>query len=134
MAAWLIKSEPDAYSFDDLVRDGETVWDGVKNPMALRNLSAMTAGDDVVFYHTGGERQAVGTATVARAAYADPNLADPKRVVVDIRVGARLARPVALEAIKKSAAFEKSPLLRIGRLSVVAVDALQWAEIQRLAR
>jgi predicted RNA-binding protein with PUA-like domain len=124
---WLMKTEPDAYGYADLEREGRTTWDGVNNPAALKNLAAMQVGDRVVIYHTGGEKAAVGTAHVVRAAYADPKAGDPRRLVVDLEAGARLKRPVTLAEIKADRTFADSPLVRQGRLSVVALTAAQWA-------
>lgn len=129
---WLVKTEPSAYSFADLQRDGETRWDGVVNPQALANLRAMEAGDRVLVYHSG-EKAAAGVAEVARSAYPDPAAADPRLVVVDLRAGAPLARPVSLEAMKAEPAFAGSPLLRQGRLSVVPLTQAQWRAVERLA-
>lgn len=129
---WLVKTEPSAYSFADLQRDGETRWDGVVNPQALANLRAMEAGDRVLVYHSG-EKAAAGVAEVARSAYPDPAAADPRLVVVDLRAGAPLARPVSLEAMKAEPAFAGSPLLRQGRLSVVPLNQAQWRAVERLA-
>lgn len=129
---WLVKTEPSAYSFADLQRDGETRWDGVVNPQALANLRAMKAGDRVLVYHSG-EKAAAGVAEVARSAYPDPAAADPRLVVVDLRAGAPLARPVSLEAMKAEPAFAGSPLLRQGRLSVVPLNQAQWRAVERLA-
>ena len=81
---WLLKTEPSTYGYDDLEREGRAVWDGVANPVALRNLRAMKEGDRVVVYHTGDEKAAVGLAEVVRAAYPDPKAGDPKLVVVDL--------------------------------------------------
>ncbi len=133
MPCWLLKTEPSTYSFDDLVRDGTTRWDGVTNAQAQVNLRAMKKGDDVVVYHSG-EKAAVGLARVARAAYPDP--ADPagKRAAVDLRAGRPLAAPVPLEALRAEGAFEGSPLLRQGRLSVVPVTAPQWKAVLRLGK
>ena len=112
VAFWLIKTEPSTYSFADLRREGEARWDGVANPQALANLKAMKPGDLALVYHSGGERAAVGVAEVVRAAYPDPAEEDPRLVVVDLRAGAPLARPVPLAAMKAEAAFAGSPLLR----------------------
>ena len=124
---WLLKTEPDSYSYADLERDGGTTWDGVTNPVALKNLAAMKAGDRVIVYHTGGEKAAVGTARVARVAYPDPKAKDPRHVVVDLEAGAALKRPVTLAEMKAHPAFAESPLVRQGRLSVVPLTAAQWA-------
>jgi len=123
---WLLKTEPGTYGYDDLERDGRAVWDGVANPVALKNLRAMKVGDRVVIYHTGEERAAVGLAEVTRAAYPDPKKSDPKLVVVDLLPRGRLQPAVTLERIKSLPVFSASPLVRQGRLSVVALTAEQW--------
>ena len=133
MPCWLLKTEPSAYSFDDLVRDRRTRWDGVTNAQAQANLRAMRKGDDVVVYHSG-EKAAVGLARVVRPAYPDPADATGKRVAVDLEAARPLAAPVRLEALREEAAFEGSPLLRQGRLSVVPVTAVQWKTILRRAK
>jgi predicted RNA-binding protein with PUA-like domain len=120
---WLVKTEPGTYGYDDLEKEGGTRWDGVSNPVALKNLRAMKEGDRVVVYHTGGEKAAVGLAEVKRAAYPDPS--DPRLAVVDLVARGRLPRPVTLAEIKAMAAFEDSPLVRQGRLSVVPLTAEQ---------
>lgn len=127
---WLLKTEPSAYSYSDLERDGRTVWDGVKNPVALKNLRAMKAGDRVVIYHTGDEKAAVGLADVTKPAYRDPKGKYPALVVVDLKAVARLPRPVTLAEMKAHPAFAESPLVRQGRLSVVPLTAAQWKVIE----
>jgi predicted RNA-binding protein with PUA-like domain len=123
---WLLKTEPSAYGYDDLEREGRAVWDGVSNPAALKNLRAMKEGDGLVIYHTGDERAAVGLAEVVRSAYADPKKGDPRLVVVDLVPRGRFKRPVTLDEIKSLALFKDSPLVRQGRLSVVPLTAPQW--------
>jgi predicted RNA-binding protein with PUA-like domain len=123
---WLLKTEPGTYSYDDLEREGRAVWDGVANPVALKNLRAMKVGDPVVIYHTGDERAAVGRAEVARAAYPDPKKKDAKLVVVDLVAKGRLESAVSLERIKSLSVFSASPLVKQGRLSVVPLTAEQW--------
>ena len=123
---WLLKTEPSAYGYDDLEREGRTTWDGVSNPVALKNLRSMKEGDRVVIYHTGDERSAVGLAEVVRSAYADPKRGDPKLVVVDLVPRGRFKRAVTLDEIKSLALFNDSPLVRQGRLSVVPLTAGQW--------
>ena len=130
---WLLKTEPGEYSWDDLEREGRARWDGVTNPVALRNLRAMRKGDRVLVYHTGGEKAAVGTAEVVREAYPDPKARDERFVVVDIEPGGRLPRPVPLAEIKVSPKLEKLPLLRISRLSVMPSSPVEWDEIRRIA-
>jgi predicted RNA-binding protein with PUA-like domain len=122
-ATWLLKTEPSEYSYDDLERDGTTRWDGVDNPVARKHLRAMAAGDLAVIYHTGKVKAAVGLATVTAAGEA-PTLAAKQR----------LARPVPLAAIKDHAAFADSPLVKMGRLSVVPLGAAQWRALQSLGR
>lgn len=123
---WLLKTEPSEYSFEDLERAGSAVWDGVRNPVALRNLRAMKKGERVIVYHTGGEKAAVGVAEVTREAYADPKSRNPRLVVVDLVPVARLPRGMTLKEIKAMPQFAASPLVRQGRLSVVPLTAAQW--------
>lgn len=126
---WLLKTEPDSYSYADLERDGGTTWDGVTNPVALKNLREMKAGDRAIVYHTGDERAAVGVAKVAKGAYPDPKLKNPKRAVVDLVPVGALKTPVTLSEMKAMKIFAESPLVRQGRLSVVPLDAAQWKAI-----
>ena len=130
---WILKTEPSTYSHADLVRDGTTVWDGVKNPVALRHLAAMQRGDQVMVYHTGSEKAAVGLATVTGEARPDPRKKDPKLLVVTLKADRALARPVTLAEIKADAAFAGSPLVRVPRLSVIPVTAAQWRRLLSLA-
>ena len=121
---WLVKEEPENYSFGELVKDKTTVWAGVRNPVAQRNLREMKKGDRVFFYHTGKEKAVIGTATVSKTAYPDPN--DDKLVVVEIAAGKALKRPVTLAEIKADKRFKDMPLVRIARLSVQPVTDDQW--------
>ncbi len=121
MTYYLFKSEPSVYSFDDLVRDGETVWDGVTNPTAVKNLREMKPGTKWIFYHTGDERTAVGTGTVVSV-----DATDPKVPIVRVKAGKRLKHPKTLDHIKAEKIFKTSPLLTIGRLSVVPLTKEQW--------
>lgn len=130
-AYWILKTEPSAYSFDRLLKDGKTVWDGVTNPVALRHLREMSAGDPVMIYHTGDEKSVVGLARVARAAYPDPK--DSKLVVVDLEADRPVARPVTLAAVKADPAFADLALVRMGRLSVVPVKPEQWRRLLGMA-
>jgi predicted RNA-binding protein with PUA-like domain len=131
---WLLKTEPSAYGYGDLEREGRTVWDGVKNPVALRNLRTMKAGERAFVYHTGAEKAAVGLAEIVRAAYPDPKRKDARLFVVDLKAAGRLARPVTLAEIKAMPAFEDSPLVRQGRLSVVPLTPAQWKALEAAAR
>lgn len=118
---YLLKTEPSAYSFDDLLRDKETVWDGVHNPVALRNLREMKPGDRLVLYETGDRKSAVGTATVVSV-----NASDPKNPEVKIKAGKAIGKPVTLAEIKANKLFADSPLVRQGRLSVVPLTGAQY--------
>jgi predicted RNA-binding protein with PUA-like domain len=121
MPCFLFKTEPDVYSFDDFQRDKQTTWDGVTNPTAVKFLREMKAGTKWIFYHTGDERTAVGTGTVVSV---DPS--DPKVPIVNVKVGKRLKHPRTLTEIKAEPLFSKSPLVIIGRLSVVPLTEEQW--------
>ena len=131
---WLLKTEPSAYSYSDLEREGRATWDGVKNPAALNNLKLMKARDRAFIYHTGGEKAVVGVVVVSRTAYADPKAKDPRLVVVDIEPLGRLARPVVLAELKALPLFKDSPLVRQGRLSVVPLTTAQGKAIEERGR
>ena len=118
---YLLKTEPSEYSFADLQQDKKTVWDGVHNPVALRNLGAMKPGDRLIIYETGDHKSAVGTASVVSA-----KVTDPKNPRVEIAAGKPLAKPVSLAEIKANKLFAASPLVKIGRLSVVPLTAEQY--------
>ena len=120
-ASYLLKSEPSEYSFADLQRDKATVWDGVHNPVALRNLGTMKPGDRLVVYETGDRKSAVGTATVVSV-----DVSNAKNPAVEIKAGKPLAKPVSLGEIKSNKIFKDSPLVRIGRLSVVPLTDAQY--------
>jgi predicted RNA-binding protein with PUA-like domain len=133
MAYWLLKTEPDAYAWDDLVRDKSAVWDGVSNALALKHIRSMKKGDLALVYHTGDERAAVGIAEVKSQPYADPKEGDERLAVVDLKPKNKLAKPVSLSVIKADKAFEGWDLLRIGRLSVVPVPEPMWDRILKLS-
>ncbi len=118
---YLLKTEPSAYSFADLQRDKATTWDGVHNPVALKNLGAMTAGTRLIIYHTGDEKTAVGTATVVSV-----DVSNPKDPAVKIQAGKPIAKPLSLAQIKANKLFTDSPLVRQGRLSVVPLTPAQY--------
>ncbi len=118
---YLLKTEPTVYSFANLQRENATVWDGVTNPVAVKNLRGMKPGDQLVIYHTGDEKSAVGTATVVSV-----DAADPRSPQVKIKVGKPLAKPVTLAEMKANALFADSPLVRQGRLSVVPLTDEQY--------
>ncbi len=118
---YLLKTEPEAYSYEDLEKERETDWTGVSNPQAVKNLSAMKKGDELVIYHTGKEKAAVGLANVVSV-----DLTDPKQPLVRIAARRRLAHPKTLADIKQHAIFHDSPLLRQGRLSVAPLTKAQY--------
>ncbi len=118
---YLLKTEPSEYSFEDLKRDGDTVWDGVHNPVALRNLAAMKPGDKLIVYETGDRKSAVGMGTVVAA-----DVSNPKNPAITIKAGKALAQPITLAEIKSNSLFADSPLVRQGRLSVVPLTAAQY--------
>ncbi len=118
---YLLKTEPSEYSFEDLQRDKTTNWDGVTNPVAVRNLREMPKGSELIIYHTGDEKKAVGTASLVSV-----DAADPKRPVVNIKAGKAIATPKTLAEIKANKLFVDSPLVNIGRLSVVPLTKAQY--------
>lgn len=118
---YLLKTEPSTYSFADLQREGTTLWDGVSNPIALRNMSTMRSGERLVIYHTGDEKSTVGTATVASV-----DASDAKNPQVKIKAGKPIAKPVTLAEVKANKLFSDSPLVRQGRLSVVPLTEAQY--------
>jgi predicted RNA-binding protein with PUA-like domain len=132
VAYWLLKTEPEVYAFEDLVREGTAAWSGVRNPQAQANLRAMKAGDRAVIYHSG-ERRAVGVAEVVRPAYPDPTANAETLVCVDLGAAEPLPAPVPLEAIKLETVFAGSALLRQGRLSVVPLSPAEWQILTDLA-
>jgi predicted RNA-binding protein with PUA-like domain len=118
---YLLKTEASAYSFDNLQRDKATVWDGVSNPVALKNLRGMKPGDKLIVYHTGDQKSAVGTASVVSV-----DDSDPKNPAVEIKAGKPLPKPITLGEIKSKKLFADSPLVKIGRLSVVPLTEAQY--------
>ena len=118
---YLLKTEPTVYSFADLQREKTTIWDGVTNPVAVKNLRAMKPGDRLIIYHTGDEKTAVGTARVVSV-----NASDPKTPAVKISAGKPISKPVALADVKSNKEFAESPLVRQGRLSVVPLTEKQY--------
>jgi len=133
MALWLYKQEPSCYSLDDLKRDGTTSWDGVANALARKHLRQAKVGDRVLFYHTGKEKAIVGEMKVVGAPTSDPKSEDPNAVVVKVKFVRRLKNPVPLAAIKADPLLAKWDLVRISRLSVMAVTQEQWDRIEGMA-
>jgi predicted RNA-binding protein with PUA-like domain len=131
MAHWLMKSEPGTYSWDQLVSDCKTEWDGVRNPTARLHLKAMKAGDEAFFYHSGDERQIVGIMRVTREGAPDPK--DPNWVSVEVEAVRPVDPPVTLKAIKAEPALAKMELVRLSRLSVSPVRDEEWAKVLEMA-
>lgn len=132
MAYWLLKTEPEEYSYCDLERDGTTVWEGVSNSLALKHLRTMEIGDLALIYHTGKQRRVIGVAQVVSQPYPDPKLDDAKRVVVQVRAVRRLQEPITLTQIKQDGNFEGFDLVRLTRLSVVPVSEPHWQRLLQL--
>jgi predicted RNA-binding protein with PUA-like domain len=134
MARWLLKTEPDCYTWDDLMRDRKTVWDGVANALALKHIRSVHQGDEALIYHTGKEKAAVGIARITSDAYADPKQKDEKLAVFDLVPLRPLKRPVRLAEIKADSAFAQWELVRMSRLSVMPVPEKLWKRIMEMAQ
>ncbi len=132
MNYWLVKSEPYKYSWDQLVKDGKTMWDGVRNYAARNNLRAMKKGDEVLFYHSNEGLAIVGIAQVVKEAYQDPTTDDTNWVVVDLKPLKAIPNPVTLEQLKADPFFADMDLVRLGRLSVGAVKPAEYKKIMKL--
>src|SRR4051812_48883899 len=130
---WLFKTEPSAYSFSQLQKDKRTVWDGVKNNLALKHLSRIQKGDGILVYHTGDEKAVVGFARAASAAYPDPAKKEPKLLVIDIEAEKALPRPVTLAELKAAPQLKSFDLVRLPRLSIMPVSDEQWKMIEGVA-
>ena len=133
MAYWLVKSEPAAYSWEQLEKDKQTVWSGVRNYAARGHLKNMKKGDDVFFYHSNEGLDIVGVAKVAKESYQDPTTEDDRWVAVDIKAYKKLKKPVSLEQIKQDKRLKDMALVRIGRLSVQPVTDSEWKAIMELS-
>lgn len=131
---WLFKEEPTHYGFDDLVKDGSTRWEGVRNPLAQKHLREVRQGDRILYYHTGKEKAIVGIARAASDAYPDPKARGGRSVVVDVEPVKRLPRPLPLAEIKKNPKFKDFALVRIPRLSVMPVTDEQWRTLEGMAK
>ena len=132
MNYWLVKQEPESYSFDDLLRDGKTDWTGVRNYQARNNLRGMRAGDKVLFYHSGAEKSVVGLAEVSREEFPDPT--DEKWIAVEIKPVEKLSKPVALTEIKSEKSLENIALIKQSRLSVVPLTKAEFEVIKKLSK
>src|SRR5258705_13338276 len=134
MAQWLVKEEPESYSYDQLEKDRKTVWAGVKNPLAQKHLRSIRKGDRIFSYHTGKQKAVVAVAHAGADAYPDPKDPTGKLFVVDVVAGKRLPRPVTLGEIKADRAFAALGLVRVARLSVMPGTAGEWTRIEKLRR
>jgi predicted RNA-binding protein with PUA-like domain len=132
MQYWLVKTEPDAFSWDQQVANGVEPWTGVRNHTAKRNLKDMRTGDNVFFYHSGAGKEVVGVVEVVREAYPDPTAEAGGWVSVDMKTIGPMPRPVTLAAIKADPKFADLALVRLSRLSVVPVSKLHWDRICRM--
>lgn len=133
MNYWLIKTEPEAYSWDMFAKDKTTFWDGVRNYQARNNLREMRKGDVALFYHTGEERRIMGLCTVVKEAYQDPTTDETAWVAVDVKVSKAMPQAVTLAAIKQAKGLENTALIKHGRLSVVPITAKEYAIIIALS-
>lgn len=133
MAYWLVKSEPSVYSWEQLEKEKETVWSGVRNYAARLNLRAMKNGDLALYYHSNDGMEIVGIATIIKEAYQDPTTEDDRWVAVDIAPVKKLKKPVVLTEIKKDKQLANMDLVRLGRLSVQTVKDNEWKIIMKLA-
>jgi predicted RNA-binding protein with PUA-like domain len=133
MSYWLVKSEPSVYAFDQLLKDKQTTWDGIRNYAARLHLRGMKKGDQVLFYHSNEGLAIVGIARVAKEAYQDPTTQDEAWVAVDLAAHKKLKNPVNLDMIKKDKRLANMALVRIGRLSVQPVTDAEWKVIMELA-
>ena len=133
MTRWLLKSEPDVYSWDQLVAEGETVWNGVRNNAARLNLRAMKEGDEAFFYHSNIGKEVVGICRISREAYPDPTDESGQWVAVSVQPVRKLANPVTLAAMKAEPALAEFQLIRQSRLSVVPVRDEEWARVLGMA-
>jgi predicted RNA-binding protein with PUA-like domain len=131
---WLFKTEPSVYSYQQLEKDKKTVWDGVANNLALKNLKDIKKGEQVFIYHTGDEKAAVGVARALGGAYPDPEKDDPKMLVVDIEPVRALKRPVTLADVKAQPKLKNFDLVRNSRLSIMKVSDEQWEIMEGMAK
>jgi predicted RNA-binding protein with PUA-like domain len=133
LAHFLLKTEPSDYSFDDMMHEGETVWDGVTNNLALKNIRLMKAGDDCLIYHSGDDKTIVGIGIVIRHGYPDPKKGDAELTVVDIKASKRLKRPVPLSSLKGIKDLARFDLIRLPRLSVMPVPDNVWKVLMKIS-
>lgn len=132
MAYWLMKTEPEEFSYDDLAGRGREPWNGVRNAIALKHIRAMRPGDRFLFYHTGGVRAIVGVGQVVSEPYPDPEAGNPRFVVVDVAPLYRFTRPVTLAEVKEEPQFAGWELVRLSRLSVMPVSEADWQRLHEM--
>lgn len=133
MPYWLLKTEPESFSYDDLVQSGRERWNGVKNFRALKNMRQMHPGDQVFIYHTGKEKAIVGVGQVVSEPYPDPDETDIRYIVIDVAPGYRLNQPVTLREVKENSEFNEWELVTQPRLSVMPVTPEHWRRVHELA-
>jgi predicted RNA-binding protein with PUA-like domain len=133
MNYWLVKSEPNKYSWEQFIKEGKTFWDGVRNYAARNNLRDMKKGDHVFFYHSNEGLAIVGIAEVTKSAYQDPTTDDPNWLVVDLKPYKTLPKPVSLDTLKADPAFANMDLVRLSRLSVGKVTAAEYKKILKMS-
>ncbi len=134
MGYWLLKSDPEEYSYNDLEKGEKTIWDGVTNNLALKHLRSLRKGDLAFIYHTGSEKQVVGIAEIVSDSYPDPKKRNPKLAVVDVKPKQRLGKPVSLEQVKTVKEFNQFESVRLPRLSVMPVDEVKWYRILQISK
>jgi predicted RNA-binding protein with PUA-like domain len=134
MARWLVKSEPSTYSFEQLMKDGSTTWDGVRNYAARNHLRSMKKNDDVLYYHSMDTTEIVGIAKVSKTAFPDPTADDDTWSAVELKPVKPLKNAVGLAAVKKNPALKNMALVRLGRLSVQPVTDEEWDEVMRMSK
>jgi len=133
LSRWILKTDSDVYPFDQLEREGRTVWDGVSNAVALKHIRGMAPGDEILIYHSGATKELVGLARVTSSPYADPKGGNAKLTVVDIEIDRRLPKTVSLASIKADSTFADLALVRVPRLSVIPVPEQQWKRLLAMA-
>src|SRR5262249_36261062 len=134
MSYWLFKEEPEHYNYADLERDGETLWSGVRNPLARQNLSQVKRGERIFYYHTGKKKAGAGGVEAVDNPMPDPNDSDPKAVVVKVKPVRRLPHPVTLKQIKEDPKLAQWDLVRLSRLSIVPVSDAQWRRVLEMSQ
>lgn len=132
MKNWLFKTEPGDYNFENLLAEGTTIWDGITNNWALKNLKEARAGDRVLIYHTGKEKKVAGLAEITRSPYPDPAQSDAKLIVVDIKPLVKLQGEISLAKLKADPKFSDFMLVKFSRLSVIPVEDKHWKEFEKI--